>query len=69
MIEDARTAGYDIREYGMCVDIVKYSKHSKPRPICGLRIWQDGAAIDVMLDLSVAKAIRTVKAQRAFLGI
>ena len=70
LVLDAQAAGYTVRnDHDMCVDIVKLSKHAKPRVVRGLRIWADGNAIDATIDLSVAKSIKTQKAWREFLGI
>jgi hypothetical protein len=70
LVLDAQVAGYTVRnEHDMCVDIVKLTKHAKPRVIKGLRIWADGNAFDATMDLAAAKSIRTQKEQRKFLGI
>lgn len=69
IIADAQAAGYVVVRHENCVDIKRMTKHAKPRVAVALRIWEDGTAIDGTLDLAAAKAIRTVKAMREFLGI
>jgi hypothetical protein len=69
LVLDAQAAGYTVRHGEHNVDIVKLSKHAKPRVIKGLRIWADGNAIDATMDLAAAKAIKTQKEWRKFLGI
>jgi hypothetical protein len=70
LVLDAQAAGYTVRnDHEACLDIVKLTKHTKPRVIKGLRIWADGNAIDATMDLAAAKAIKTQKEWRKFLGI
>ena len=69
VIADAERAGYTIERHETCVDIVKRTKHAKPRVSIALRIYGDGSAFDATMDLSAAKAIRSVADMRAFLGI
>jgi hypothetical protein len=69
MVADAISAGFEVRHHETCIDIIKMSRHAKPRVLSGLRVWADGNAFDATIDLSVAKPIRTIKAQRAYLGI
>jgi hypothetical protein len=69
LVLDAQSAGYTVRQGENNLDIVKLTKHAKPRAIKGLRIWADGNAIDITMDLAAAKAIRTQKEWRKFLGI
>ena len=69
VIADAERAGYTIVRHETCVDIVKRTKHAKPRVSTALRIYENGTAFDATMDLSAAKAIRNVADMRAFLGI
>ena len=69
LVKDAVAAGYVAEHSEVCVDVVRRSKHEKPRVLAGLRIWETGSAFDVTLDLSVSKAIRSVDDMRQFLGL
>lgn len=69
VIADAARVGYAVERHETCVDIVKRTKHAKPRVSVALRIYENGTAFDATLDLSAAKAIRSVADMRAFLGI
>ena len=67
--DDAMRAGY-VREDGeYSIDLVKYSKHKQPIVLAGLRIYQDGTAIRLDIDLRVASGIRSHAVMRAVLGI
>lgn len=69
IVEDAVSAGY-VREDGdFWIDLVKRSKHRKPRVLAGIRLYRDGTAIRLDVDLSVATGIRSHAAIRAQLGI
>jgi predicted GNAT family acetyltransferase len=69
LVRDAIAAGY-VAEHGeVCLDLVRRSKHEKPRVLAGLRIWEAGSAFDVTLDLSVSKAVRSVDDMRQLLGL
>ncbi|WP_199028449.1 hypothetical protein [Ralstonia sp. ASV6] len=69
VINDAIAAGYAAEFSETCVDLVRRSKHEKPRVLRGLRIWADGSAFDVTLDLGSAKAMRKAEDFRAILGL
>jgi hypothetical protein len=69
LVRDAIAAGY-VAEHGeVCVDVVRRSRHERPRVLGGLRIWENGSAFDAILDLSASKAIRSVDDMRHFLGL
>lgn len=69
VVNDAIAAGY-VATYGEThLDLVRWSKHEKPRALGGLRIWATGTAFDITLDLSVAKAMRSADDMRAVLGL
>ncbi|WP_321820871.1 MULTISPECIES: hypothetical protein [unclassified Burkholderia] len=68
-LKDAEAAGYSITYGDTCVDVVKRTNHTPPRILRGLRMWATGTAFDVKLDLSAARAIRSVDEMRTFLGV
>lgn len=57
VIADAERAGYTIERHDTCVDIVKRTKHAKPRVAIALRIFEDGTAFDATMDLSNGKIV------------
>lgn len=69
VVADAMAAGYAIEQGDFCVDLVKRSKHAKPRVLRGLRIYHDGYGFDLTVDLSVAKAIRAASDMRSILNL
>jgi hypothetical protein len=69
IIDDAVSAGYAREDGEFSVDLVKLSKHKKPRVLAGLRIYQDGTAVRLDIDLSIAIGIRSHAGMRAVLGI
>lgn len=69
IVDDAVSAGY-VREDGESwIGLVKRSKHRKPRVPAGIRLYRDGTAFRLDVDLGVAAGIRSHAAMRAQLGI
>ncbi|WP_354335299.1 hypothetical protein [Undibacterium sp. GrIS 1.2] len=70
VIADAVSAGYMVEHCGdSAINLVRFSKHVKPRLLRGLRIFADGTAYDLMVDLSCAKTIRSAEIMRNTLGL
>lgn len=69
LIEDAARAGYSVepQKDGTTIAIVK--RVGRWKKLSGLMLYNDGTAIRLDVDLSVALAIRSVKAMRNILGI
>jgi len=68
LIESARNAGFEIRydDEGAVYIRKRYANGKISR---GLVIYADGTAIDLTLDLSVAKGIRSYKTMRGLLKL
>lgn len=70
LIEDARAAGWTIKQDGRETIIVKTIKVNKTKTRKdGLVIYEDGVAIRIGVDLAVAKGIQSDKEMRAALGL
>jgi ribosomal protein S18 acetylase RimI-like enzyme len=69
VVNDAIAAGYAATYTETHVDLVRWSKHEKPRALGGLRIWATGTAFDITLDLAVANGMRSADDMRAVLGL
>jgi len=69
LIEDARAAGFEVKQDSDgTVSIVKIHRGTG-RPIRGLVIYPNGTAFDATVDLSVARGFRSYKAMRSVLGL
>lgn len=69
IVDDALKAGYSFEDGEYSVDLVRFSKHKQPRLLGGVRIYQDGTAVRLDIDLAVATGIRSHASMRAVLGI
>ena len=71
---DATAAGYTVtRESGGHVDIVRRAKPTRNYPrgmiLAGIRIYEDGTAVRLDVDLSVAAGMRSYAVMRKVLGL
>jgi hypothetical protein len=48
---------------GPTIIITKYSKHTPPRLLYGIRVWPNGWATDLRVDSSVSKKFRPTEAK------
>jgi hypothetical protein len=70
VIAEAVSVGYIVEHCGdSAINLVRLSKHAKPRLMRGLRIFADGTAYDMLVELSSAKTIRSADIMRNALGL
>lgn len=69
VVRDALAAGYTAEHTDSSLDLLRYSKHPKPRVLQGLRIYPDGSGYNYLVQLSIAKTIRSAKRWRETLGL
>jgi len=68
LVADAKAAGYTVERRNDHLDIVKRHKgHGKVYR--GLRIWEDGMGMNIMVRLDVARMMRSYRDMRACLGL
>jgi hypothetical protein len=70
LLADARAAGYDVQPSSggwIILKAVKVNQHKTKQ--VGLRIYADGTAFDVTVDLSIAAGVRSIDTMRRMLGI
>lgn len=69
LVAEALAAGFRSEHHEARVDLVRWSRHSKPRLMRGLRLYENGTGFDLTVDLSLAKTIRSAKAMRRVLDL
>lgn len=69
LLRDARAAGMEVVEKGSTADIIAKRNARTGRVLKGLRLFDNGTAVDMTVDLSVAKAIRGDRTIRKMLGL
>lgn len=68
IVEDAKVKGYIIEFHNWCVEIYK-KKENSALIAKGIRIYDDGTAHRLDVELGSANVIRTQKVMRYILGI
>lgn len=68
LIQDAKSAGYTVEISGACVDVFKVSR-SGGSVSKGIRVYEDGTAHRLDVELGSANTIRTQKMMRKILGV
>lgn len=69
VVSDALAAGYIAEHTDCSLDLLRYSKHKKPRVLQGLRIYPDGSGYNYLVKLADAKTIRSANGWRETLDL
>lgn len=70
IVDDARAAGLEVKESPSgSVDIIRKRHRGTGRVLDGWRLYPNGTAVDLTVDLGVSKGVRNLKAIRKHLGL
>ena len=69
LIADSRSSGFEVVAADGHTDIIAKRHASTRRVLAGIRIYETGTAVDLTVELSVAKGIRNISVMRSILGM